>query len=130
MGRGIKITWLWNSKIDIYVFLFVDFRLFFILNIHFSSWPFHNSPIFGKIGDASPPPYGGSLHGQGRHCLPFQNENRVCTRWFLQCGLGNLMGSRVGYQMCGCFPCQRTLISVPLSWILKTAGPTQGIRSF
>ena len=53
-GQKYKNIVSMQRKIDIYVFLFIDFRFFFILDIHFSSWLFYSSPIVGKIGDSMP----------------------------------------------------------------------------
>ena len=126
MDRHRKITWVFNTKIDISVVLFVEFRLFFFDKISFSYWSFHNYPILGKIGESCR----GHSCSWGRHCSPFQNEKWLCLMWVLLSGLGLLMVSSVGYRVCGYFLYVRTPIYVPSSWIIQIASPLQGTNSF
>ena len=86
-------------------------------------------PMSGKL-EVLGLPRGGRSHGRGRNCPPFQNEKRVWVRWVLLGGLGLLMGSHVGYRVCGYFLYQRTSISIRFSWIPQIAGPLQGTNSF
>ena len=77
VGRGNKKC---NAKVDISVFLFVDFRFFFVLNIHLLVLIFSIIlPLSGKY-EVQGLPHGGRLHGLGRFCLPLQNEMRVFAR--------------------------------------------------
>ena len=77
----------WNTKIHIPNFLFVVFWFLF-----YSRYPFFHVDLYkivwllGKLEVLSQP-CGGRSHGRGRHCIPFQNKNRVCARWVLQGGL-------------------------------------------
>ena len=108
----MKKTWIYNAKLDITVFLLVDFKYSFSFNIHFHFELSIILPLSVKL-EVLGPPCGGRSHGWVIHCLPFQNENRVFARLFLQGGLGLLMGLRVGYRVCGYFPFRNTSIAAP-----------------
>ena len=45
LDRRTEITWVCNTEIDIYIFLFVDYMFIFLVKICFSYRPFHNSLI-------------------------------------------------------------------------------------
>ena len=126
MNRRGKITWVFNTKIDISVPLFVEFRLFFFNKIIFHIDHSTIIPLLGKLGGSC----GWYSRGRGRHCSPFQNEKWVCARWFLLGGLGLLMVSHVGYWVCEYFLYLRTPIAVPSYWILQITSPLWGTNSF
>ena len=49
MYRGRKKLWACNTKIDIYIFLFVDVGFFFVLDIHLLVLIYHNSRKIGLV---------------------------------------------------------------------------------
>ena len=127
--------WIYEKNVNIqrktrhYCFSFGWLQVFFQFQYPFSFELSIILPFLVKL-EVLGPPCGGRSHGWVRYCLPFQNENRVFARLFLQGGLGLLMGSRVGYRVCECFPYRRTLIVVPFTWIIQIVGPPQGTSSF
>ena len=86
-------------------------------------------PLLRKL-EVICPPCRGNSHGWVIHCITFHNKNRVCTRWVLQFSLGLLMVSRIGYRVCGWFPCRHTLIAIDFPWIIQISGPPQGPANF
>ena len=76
------------------------------------------------------PPSGGRFNGRGRHYHCFLNEIWVCMRWISLGGLGLLMGSCIGYWVCGYFLYRRNLMYVPYYWILQITAPPWVTNSF